>query len=133
MDHYFPVNLAAASVGQTFTWTSPVFPKLAGDNWTEESPLPYPISRDQQSWIGSIINIGAIFGPILSWLLCDRIGLKKVLLGCSIPFLVSWALLATAKTVTQIYVGRLIVGLSIGAVFATLPLYVAEISQVWIK
>lgn len=46
------------SVGICMGWTSPVLPKLKGD----DSPLNEPITPDEESWIGSLITVGAAIG-----------------------------------------------------------------------
>ncbi|XP_044742668.1 facilitated trehalose transporter Tret1-like [Chrysoperla carnea] len=122
-------NLATTCIGQVFTWSSSALQKLKGDNWEETSPLSHPVTVEQESWIGSLVQVGAIFGPILSFILVDKIGRKKTLIATAIPYILSWILLATTKSVIQIYCARIIAGLSVGAVFATLPAYIGEISD----
>lgn len=44
------------------TWSSPVLPKLYSND-SSVNPFDKPITEDQESWISSLINIGAMIGP----------------------------------------------------------------------
>lgn len=49
-------------------WTSPILPYLEEDG----GPLEKPITKDQSSWIGSLVAIGAIFGSFVAGYLGER-------------------------------------------------------------
>lgn len=48
------------------------------------------------SWVGSLINAGALFGALIGGLLMDRLGRKTVLLILSVPYVISWLLVVLA-------------------------------------
>lgn len=78
---------------------------------------------------GNIVSIlygGAFFGAILTCYCSWRFGRRAALLvGC--VFFVSGGVVQTAsRTVSQIYVGRLLAGFGIGSVSQVCPLYVGE-------
>ncbi|XP_049880708.1 facilitated trehalose transporter Tret1-2 homolog [Pectinophora gossypiella] len=118
-------NIAIASTGYSMGWTSPVNPKLG--NLTL-SPLPEPITSDQGSWIGSLLTVGAIFGPFIAGFLAPRIGRKWGLMSCSIPLFIGWILIAAATNVGLIYAGRIFWGVAVGMLFTISPMYCAEIA-----
>ncbi|XP_075986472.1 facilitated trehalose transporter Tret1 [Anticarsia gemmatalis] len=118
-------NIAIASTGYSMGWTSPINEKLA--NLTT-SPLDIIITSDQEAWIGSLLTVGAIFGPFLGGFAASKIGRKWGLLSCSIPLFVGWILVAIASSVGMIYAGRIFWGLAVGMLFTISPMYCAEIA-----
>lgn len=60
-------------------------------------------------------------------------GRKKALIAYGIPFTVGWLMLAFAKSVTILILGRIVVGFSAGLLSGTAPTYVVEISVISIR
>ncbi|XP_073963516.1 facilitated trehalose transporter Tret1 [Choristoneura fumiferana] len=120
-------NIAIASTGFSMGWTSPVNIKLKEANLTD-SPLPEIITTDQESWIGSLLTVGAIFGPFIGGFLAARIGRKWSLLLSSVPLFVGWILIAAATNVAFLYSGRIFWGVAVGMIFTVSPMYCAEIA-----
>lgn len=114
------------------SWSSPVLPKLLSNN-TEENPLGYPISDDEESWIGSLISLGAVVGPFISAFSADHIGRKRTLLALALPLIISFTILIFAQHIILFYIARFLSGVSIGGIFAVLPTYIAEVSEVSIR
>nr|XP_014280064.1 facilitated trehalose transporter Tret1-like [Halyomorpha halys] len=50
-------------------------------------------------------------------------------MGTAIPMIVSWTIMYSATTVNFIYIARFIGGISIGAVCASIPVYLVEIAE----
>lgn len=48
-------------MGTTLGWSSPAFPKLENADLTD-SPLSFVPSKEELSWIGSLVALGALFG-----------------------------------------------------------------------
>ena len=113
--------------GSALGWTSPAQPKLEEG---KENEGWITLSSEEISWIGSLTPAGAVIGPILVGLLADRIGRKWTLLSAACPALVSWLMLIFVRSVVPIYIGRFILGIAIGMVYAVTPMYVGEISEV---
>ncbi|MCH9614875.1 MAG: putative metabolite transport protein CsbC [Chlamydiia bacterium] len=88
----------------------------------------YAVSPLQESWIVSIVSLGAMAGALLAGPINDRFGRKKVVIVSSILFILSALALAWSPTVSWIIIGRLIVGIAIGVTSATAPVYIAELS-----
>jgi len=65
-------SLSAFTNGVIGGWMSPVLSQLEKDG----GPLGSPISKEQSSWIGSLIAIGAIVGSFVSGYLGER--LRKI-------------------------------------------------------
>ncbi|XP_077292176.1 facilitated trehalose transporter Tret1-like [Arctopsyche grandis] len=119
-------NLGLVSVGMALGWTSPIIPKLRN---IDSSPLDVVLSENQESWIGSLIALGAAVGPLYSGWAAGRFGRKWCIFSSGVPLLVGWILIATAGNVPQIYAARFIFGLAVGQLFTCVPMYVGEIAQ----
>lgn len=81
--------------------------------------------------IGLILSLYAIalvlFLPIWGWI-SDRIGRRPVILVCLVGTAVSFALLAFAETIPQIYLARVLGGF-FGASLGTAQAYIADITD----
>lgn len=119
----FSATLSAFAAGSALAWTSPALPLLLA----ADSHLT--IDNDQGSWIGSLINLGAFLGALPAGLAADRFGRKRTLVLLSVPLTLSWLLIALASTVWEIYAGRFIGGMAIGAVSVATPMYIAELAE----
>lgn len=75
------------------------------------------------------IPLGYLMGcPLYSFML-DKIGRKRCLLLLAIPQILAWVLIATANCVSMLYAARLLAGISEGALYTSLPVYLCEISE----
>lgn len=88
----------------------------------------FNLSPDQESIVVSAVLFGAMFGPFLAGFLTDLLGRKKINIIASVVFVVGSILVASAYTISMLIGGRLLLGLAIGIVAATVPLYLAELS-----
>uniref|UniRef100_A0A6P7GKA5 Facilitated trehalose transporter Tret1-like n=1 Tax=Diabrotica virgifera virgifera TaxID=50390 RepID=A0A6P7GKA5_DIAVI len=122
------VNLLATTGDSTLSWTSPIFPKLMSND-TSSNPLGRPITKHEDSIIGSILNVGALIGPLIFNFITRRFGYKYTLLGLAIPHIVSFLVLAFARNIYLFYAARFLAGLSLGAGYSLFSLYVGEISD----
>ncbi|CAG9569171.1 unnamed protein product [Danaus chrysippus] len=115
------------STGYCLGWTSPINGKLS-DNSTESGVLDEPATTEELAWVGSLLNIGAIFGPFVGGFLAGRIGRKWGLLSAIIPFVVGWILIAVVQNIAFLYAARVFWGVGVGMVFTISPMYCAEIA-----
>ncbi|KAF5278491.1 hypothetical protein FQA39_LY05980 [Lamprigera yunnana] len=122
-------SISVLACGMALGWTSPVIPKLNGNIEPEKNPLPIPLTLEQASWIGSLLPLGAVFGPLAAGAFVDRIGRKKALVVSVVPLMVAFNLCVFISNVNLFYLIRFLCGLSIGGVFTVLPIYLSEISE----
>lgn len=73
--------------------------------------------------------LGGLIGGIAGGPLIDVIGRKTTILATSLPFIVSWLLIASARNVYMVYAGRVLSGLCIGVASLSLPVYLGETVQ----
>lgn len=119
------IAAVAATGGLLFGYDTGVInvalPSLKAQFHLENSP-------DVVGWIVSAVLAGGMVGPFISGPLTDLLGRKKINIIASIVFVIGSALTAIAPTVAFLIVGRLCLGLAIGIVASTVPLYIAEIA-----
>ncbi|KAJ8942449.1 hypothetical protein NQ318_002661 [Aromia moschata] len=124
----FAAGLLATSGDITMTWTSPIYPKLYSND-TSINPLGKPITQEEDGWIGSLINIGAMIGPFIFSFIAEKFGRRIGLLCIAIPHITAYITFAFARNVYLFYFGRLFGGISVGGGYTLLPMYMAEISE----
>ncbi|MEU3039927.1 MULTISPECIES: sugar porter family MFS transporter [Streptomyces] len=88
----------------------------------------FALSSFQQSSVVSVLLIGAVVGAMLIGALSDRIGRRRTLGLIAVVFLGGTALVTFADGFLVLLAGRIVLGLSVGAASATVPVYLSEIS-----
>ncbi|XP_012287765.1 facilitated trehalose transporter Tret1 [Orussus abietinus] len=126
-------NMCVVAGGAMMGWTSPILPKLVSSEVAADNPFGRPISDEEASWIGSLVPLGTVFGAIIAGYLAERLGRKKTLLLCTLPYTIGWILVGTATNIPQLYVARLISGIALAVPFTVLPMYVGEIAETSIR
>lgn len=79
-----------------------------------------------QGLVNSVYEIGMAFGGLSVYYLGDHLGRKKTIYLAAAVVMVGIAIEASAYQVVQLYFGRIIAGLGIGAFTATVPAWVTE-------
>ncbi|KAL2653494.1 hypothetical protein R1flu_021622 [Riccia fluitans] len=86
------------------------------------------LDLSQFSMFGSLVNVGAMVGAVLSGKIADYCGRKGALVAASIPHLLGWILTVFAQDVMMLYIARILVGLGVGIISFAVPIYIAEIA-----
>ena len=81
-----------------------------------------------QEWIVSIMMAGAAAGAAGAGTLSYRLGRRRSLLVGAVLFVVGALLCAFAGSVAALMIGRMVLGLAIGIVAFTGPLYISEVA-----
>ncbi|EFA10056.1 facilitated trehalose transporter Tret1-2 homolog [Tribolium castaneum] len=122
------VDILAICGDITMTWTSPILPKLYSND-SNINPLDRPITPDEESWIGSLINIGAVIGPFPFSFLSEKLGRKISLLCISVPYIISNGILALVPHIYWYYFARFLAGIALGGANTVLSVYISEIAE----
>jgi SP family galactose:H+ symporter-like MFS transporter len=88
----------------------------------------FDLTPELESWVVSAVLAGGMVGPFVSGPLTDYLGRKKINILASLIFVVGSVLTAIAPNVVFLIGGRLLLGLAIGIVASTVPLYIAELA-----
>ncbi|XP_029170849.1 facilitated trehalose transporter Tret1-like isoform X2 [Nylanderia fulva] len=86
------------------------------------------VTEKEESWIASLATITLPIGSIIVGPLMDKFGRKTVCLLSCIPAAISWVLLIFAKSLSSIYVARVIAGIAAGLTTVGL-VYISELSH----
>ena len=84
--------------------------------------------QNEIGWANSCALLGCLGGSLVSGLLADRIGRKKVLIACALLFAVSSVLTGWAPAFGWFIVWRIAGGGAIGMASGVSPIYIAEVS-----
>lgn len=89
-------------------------------------------SKDECSWIASLVTIGTLLGSLITGPLMDRLGRKTTCQLSCVPLIVAWVLVSLAHDVKMLYIGRLLAGMG-GGLSTVVLVYVSEVSYPTIR
>ncbi|MET7641368.1 sugar porter family MFS transporter [Streptomyces sp. NPDC005438] len=93
----------------------------------------FGLNSFEQGSVVSVLLIGAVIGATSAGRLSDGLGRRKALGLIGVVFIIGTAIASTANGYPVLMVGRLILGLSVGAASAAVPVYLSEISPTKIR
>ncbi|XP_057375684.1 facilitated trehalose transporter Tret1-like [Daphnia carinata] len=130
-----PALFGAFVLGTYLGWCSPVQPQLKSANGTmtasdedQQSVWHLLLDEDQMSWVGSLINVGAVVGCLCGGFLMDRFGRKVILAAVFLLYTAGWLLITLGVHASMLYVGRIVGGLAGGVCCVVAPSYIGETS-----
>ncbi|KAJ5702798.1 Major facilitator-type transporter ecdD [Penicillium malachiteum] len=94
----------------------------------KDDPSKWIIPSSRKSLITSILSAGTFFGALLGGAVAERIGRRLTIMISCLLFAIGVAVQVAATTVASLVAGRVVAGLGVGAVSATVILYVSEIA-----
>uniref|UniRef100_A0A8C4LTW7 Solute carrier family 2 member 6 n=1 Tax=Equus asinus TaxID=9793 RepID=A0A8C4LTW7_EQUAS len=119
----FAAVLGNFSFGYGLVYTSPVIPAL------EHSLDPdLSLTKTQASWFGSVFTLGAAAGGLSAMVLNDLLGRKLSIMFSAVPSAAGYALMAGARGLWMLLLGRTLTGFAGGLTAACIPVYVSEIA-----
>ncbi|KAF5927141.1 hypothetical protein HPG69_007474 [Diceros bicornis minor] len=119
----FAAVLGNFSFGYALVYTSPVIPAL------ERSSDPdLHLTKTQASWFGSVFTLGAAAGGLSAMVLNDLLGRKLSIMFSAVPSAAGYALMAGARGLWMLLLGRTLTGFAGGLTAACIPVYVSEIA-----
>lgn len=112
--HVIYQAMGAASVGMsgmaaslTMGYTSPALPSM------QEDPN-FTITEDDESWIGAVMPACALLGSLAAGPMLDSLGRRTTFMLLTLPFMISWAIIAIAGSVSGVILGRMLSGVCVG-------------------
>ncbi|XP_062125091.1 facilitated trehalose transporter Tret1-2 homolog isoform X2 [Drosophila sulfurigaster albostrigata] len=153
------VCLGAVAAGTALAWTSPVLPQISiaenatsvnvthaiantttVNNATIVTTTQPPqvdshlkLTVDEQSWVSSLLAIGAFLGALPTGYIADAIGRRYTALAMDVPFILAWLSISFANSAGWLYFGRFLIGISTGSFCVVAPMYISEIAETSIR
>lgn len=88
----------------------------------------FGLSAFEQGSVVSVLLIGAMLGAVAAGRMAENLGRRKALGIEGAVFLIGTAILVAAPGYGALLVGRVVLGLAVGAASATVPVYLSEVS-----
>jgi len=121
-------TLAAFQIGFSFGFGSAVSDELKNNR-----QMALKMNIFTFSWFSSIITASAIVGSLISVILMKKFGKITTIRVCYILFIFGWVLISVASSLTILFIGRVLTGFGVGFGFSVIPLYIGEISPIYIR
>lgn len=83
----------------------------------------------KESWVGGLMPLAGLAGGVAGGPLIELLGRKSTILATSVPFIISWLLIALAVGVWMVFAGRALSGFCVGIASLALPVYLGETVQ----
>ncbi|WWC67425.1 uncharacterized protein I206_101333 [Kwoniella pini CBS 10737] len=91
------------------------------------------LSSSEQEIVTAGTTIGAIFGAAILGPMADRLGRKWSLFIADVFFTTGAVIIASSYSLAQIIVGRLVLGVGVGAAALIAPLYITELAPTAVR
>ncbi|KAG5873958.1 hypothetical protein JTB14_001606 [Gonioctena quinquepunctata] len=115
-------SISGITSGILQAWPSPFTLKIFRDKEN------YDITEYEASYFSVISPVVMVVTCPIFAILSDHIGRKRTLMFTSIFSIMTWLLLIVSENLWLIYLSRFVSGIADGCLFATLPVYVGEVS-----
>ena len=112
----FAAVLGNFSFGYALVYTSPVIPELK----LSSDPALH-LDKIQASWFGSVFTLGAAAGGLSAMLLNDLLGRKLSIMFSAVPSAIGYAIMAGARGLWMLLLGRMLTGFAGGLTAACIP------------
>ncbi|OXA56451.1 Facilitated trehalose transporter Tret1-2 [Folsomia candida] len=121
-------NMGALALGTVLSWPAVALPNLRVD-----PDFTGNLTTSQESWIGSIVSLGAVAAGPVGGVGIELFGRRKAMLVCSVPFFMGWMLIHFASSVSHILVGRFVTGFFAGTFAVAAPIFTGEVTDAGIR
>ncbi|RZC37903.1 facilitated trehalose transporter Tret1-2 -like, partial [Asbolus verrucosus] len=112
-------------VGISLAYSAILLPQL---NY-EDSDLK--VTKSQESWIASVITITIPVSGMMCGFLMDGLGRLNTIRLAMVPAVVGWAVIATAKSVHAMIIGRIITGFAAAVIAGVVLVYLHGWLMTW--
>ncbi|KAL3266526.1 hypothetical protein HHI36_010694 [Cryptolaemus montrouzieri] len=106
-------------------WSSPILAKLGS---LEDNPLGRVITSLESGVLAALPTTGALFGSYCFGYGSRTWGRRPTMIAIGFPTLLAYPMLAYSTNIWEIYIARILCGISLGGAVLTDTIYFAEIS-----
>ena len=110
-------------IGLTFAASGYLIPQL------EDQKDGFGISKDEGSWIASIMVLGCLTGSILGGFQSQKLGRKGSMMADAVIFIIATILLVFSPNLFSVLIARFAQGHAVSSSAVSVPLYTSETSQ----
>ncbi|XP_069688587.1 facilitated trehalose transporter Tret1-like [Periplaneta americana] len=114
-------------VGTISSWSSATLLRIIRDEF------PVPLSVYQASWMVMLVGIGGLVSAVPAGIFVNLVGRKTVLMFTAVPVIVSWLLIMYTRSLSMLFVARVLSGFGVSIVFVACPMYIGEIAEAKIR
>lgn len=93
----------------------------------KNNTFPFSLTKDEASLLVAFQYLGSIIGNYLTLPISQVLGAKRTIHLFGVPLLISPFLIFWAQNVIYLYVSRILVGATFGALIVVLPALVSEL------
>ncbi|CAB3246626.1 unnamed protein product [Arctia plantaginis] len=93
------------------------------------TPLSAPMTKFEESLLGSLPSLGAMIGSLLPGLIVDRLGRRNGGVLLSLPVVISWAIVSVTTSMKMVLAARFLGGVSGGAFLVIAPIFISEVAE----
>lgn len=111
------------SVGLAMAYSAILIPHL------EAEDAELHATKEQTSWIASVVVISPPVGAVLGGFLMEIVGRLRTLQLGSIPFIAGWILIALSTNIPMLLTGRLLAGLATALATSPAIVYITEVAR----
>ena len=111
------------SVGLAMAYSAILIPHL------EAEDAELHATKEQTSWIASVVVISPPLGAVLGGFLMETVGRLRTLQLGSIPFIAGWILIALSTNIPMLLTGRLLAGLATALATSPAIVYITEVAR----
>ncbi|XP_042878651.1 facilitated trehalose transporter Tret1-like [Penaeus japonicus] len=115
----------ALSMGATLGFSSPAGPLMMSNSTSDD----LTVTPSQFNWVSSSPLLGGVAGGLVAGVGVDFVGRRGGILISSPVFFVGCLMIALARDVAMLLVGRLACGMAMGAVTIVVPTFTGEIAS----
>ncbi|KAL0812100.1 hypothetical protein ABMA28_009484 [Loxostege sticticalis] len=119
-------SFGCIAMGLLNVWPSYTVPLLTSNT---TNILSAPMTSSEESLLGSLPSLGAMVGTAVVGPLIETFGRKLGGVAVGLPFAVSWAIIAVAKSSILILVARFLGGVAGGAYLILSPMFISEVAE----
>ncbi|XP_030024373.2 facilitated trehalose transporter Tret1 isoform X2 [Manduca sexta] len=118
-------SFGSLTMGMINVWPSYTSSLYASEN----TPLSRPMTKAEDSLLGSLPSLGAMVGTAITGVLINKLGRRKGGIILSLFSLVSWVMIELTTSPNVVLAARFFIGVSGGGFLVFAPIFISEVAE----